>query len=100
MLHFYIARVLSVIKLKSSTYTAVGNTHLSLIILLNISARPATLKDVSKIQLEVWEIYRLVGMRVVRILTETLGKMIAMHFQKLSALLYFEQVLLKYCRWQ
>jgi hypothetical protein len=53
MLIFYHARILSVIKLKPTTYTAVGNTQLSLISLLNISACPATLKDVGKIEVEV-----------------------------------------------
>jgi len=53
MLHLYIARILSIIKLKPTTCTAVGDTKLSLISLLNISAHPATLKDVGKIQVEV-----------------------------------------------
>ena len=40
-----------------------------LISLLNVSARPATLEGVSKIQVEVREVYRLGCMRVVRIQT-------------------------------
>jgi len=53
MLHFYHARILSVIKLKPTTYTAVGNTQLSLIVLLNITVHLANLKVVCKIQVDV-----------------------------------------------
>jgi hypothetical protein len=91
MLRFYHAHILSAIKLKSTTYTAVGNTKLLLISSLNISERPATLKGVSKIQVEIREVYRRGCMRVVRILTETLGKKNTMHFKKISTIFYFEQ---------